>query len=220
MKTVDGKLYCVAGKSRSGKTAWTRQHSDRAKFDLVLAWDPEGQWGQLKGWRAFCSLKELALAVAKTKRGKFALVCDGDAARLKAQFDALCEYCFAVANSTDRPATMAFIGEELADVTTTAKAPAGWGKLLRRGLKRTLSIYALSQRWAEADKTALGNTSMIVCCSMMPPDVAYMATKTGIPADQLAALKVSETETHKHCPYIEYDVDSSEVKPGKMTFRK
>ncbi|MGC3976451.1 MAG: hypothetical protein QM771_19020 [Nitrospira sp.] len=40
------------------------------------------------------------------------------------------------------------IAEELADVSTPGKAPLHWGILVRRGLKRGITIYAISQRWA------------------------------------------------------------------------
>lgn len=81
------------------------------------------------------------------------------------------------------------VAEELADVSSQAKAPGNWGVLLRRGLKRGISVYAISQRWAESDKTAVGNASEFVCFRMSSgDDIAYMSRKTRVPVSELEGL--------------------------------
>lgn len=182
MKTEDGRLFVVAGASRSGKTAWVKRAIEKAR--RVLAWDPEDQWAQLPGWQRVTSRAALLSAIKRGGPGKIAYVAGG---KLSEEFD-FWAGCVQYAGRYVGP--LAAIAEELADVTTPSKAPGNWGILLRRGLKRGITIYAISQRWAEADKTALGNASNFVMFSMSSgDDVAYMARKTGVTYAELSALK-------------------------------
>ncbi|MGI2102104.1 hypothetical protein RA178_14535 [Shewanella oncorhynchi] len=58
----------------------------------------------------------------------------------------------------------AVVAEEIADVTSPSKAPPWWGLVIRKGRARGLApIFALTQRPAEFDKTALGNATIIRC---------------------------------------------------------
>jgi hypothetical protein len=112
------------------------------------------------------------------------------------------------------------IPDELSDVTNTSKAPEGWGSLARTGLKFGITMYPISQRWAESDKTAFNNVNEVVCFSMMPMDVKYMAERTGINPEELASLKKVETATHVRLPYIRLDVDTGHIERGVNQFRK
>ena len=47
------------------------------------------------------------------------------------------------------------IAEELADVTSPGKAPGCWGILIRRGLKRGITLRCISQRWSEDRKSVV-----------------------------------------------------------------
>lgn len=212
MQTTDGRIIILGGKSRSGKTGYTARAV--AKSKRVIAWDPEDQWAQLRGWRRITSQRELLAAIDRKTNQRIAYVASGD---LSKQFDffAGCAFFWGRYHGA-----CDVIAEELADVTSTAKAPGNWGMLLRRGLKRGITIYAISQRWAEADKTAIGNASEFVCFSMLPMDVDYMAKKTGIPAAELAALHKVETDTLVICPYVRLIVDSSKIERQKLTFKK
>lgn len=200
MKTVDGRLYVIAGASRSGKTWWTSKaiKASRRRF----AWDPEDQWAQLPGWTKVTTRAQLLAAAKRPGPQSIAYVAGGD---LKAEFDFYCG-CAMYAGRYVEPVDV--IGEELADVTTPSKAPGNWGILLRRGLKRGINIFAISQRWAEADKTAIGNASMYVCFSMGGDDIAYMSRKTRIPEEQLAALQPLQ--------FITIDRLTKEIKTGKL----
>lgn len=202
MKTQDGRLYVIAGASRSGKTAWTLRQVKAAR--RIFAWDPEDQWAQLRGWRKVTTRAELLKAAQTRGPQKIAFVAGGD---LKAAFDFFCG-CVMYAGRHVEP--LDCIGEELADVTTQSKAPGNWGILLRRGLKRCINIYAISQRWAEADKTAIGNATVYVCFSMGGDDIDYMARKTRIPVEELEALKPLE--------FVTIDRLTKEIYRGKLRF--
>jgi hypothetical protein len=85
--------------------------------------------------------------------------------------------------------------------------------LVRRGLKRGIDIYAISQRWAEADKTAFGNASEYICFRMSSAlDIEYVAKRTRIDADKLSGLKPLE--------YIRYDAATGAHEQQRLTFRK
>lgn len=212
MQTQDGKLIVIAGKSRSGKTAYVAR--DVKGEPRIIAWDPEDQWSQIKGFKRITSKRALYQAVQKGGAAKLAYVAGGDLAE-QFNFWAGCAYHWGRYFGG-----CVVIGEELADVTSPSKACGNWGILLRRGLKRNITIYPISQRWAEADKTALGNPSEIVCFSMMPMDVRYMASKTGINEGELAAIKKIETDTTVTLPYIRLFVDSGDVEKNKLQFKK
>lgn len=202
MKTEDGSLYVIAGASRSGKTVYTVRQLKGAK--RVFAWDPEAQWCELPGWVKVTTRQQLLAATQKAGPQRVAYVAGGD---LKAEFD-FWAGCVMYAGRYVGP--LDCVAEELADVTTPSKAPGNWGILLRRGLKRGISIYAISQRWAEADKTALGNASAYVCFSLRGEDVDYMARKTRIPVQELEGLQKLE--------FIRVDSVSKQTEKGKLTF--
>ncbi len=202
MKTIDGELNVISGASRSGKTAWTaRQVKGRGR---VWAWDPEDQWAALPGWRKVTTRAQLLEWAKKGGAQRIAYVAGGD---LKAEFDFWCG-CVMYAGRYVEP--LDAIAEELADVTTPSKAPGNWGILIRRGLKRGITIYAISQRWAEADKTAIGNATRYVCFAMGGEDVFYMNRKTMIPVEQLGALKPLE--------FVISDRLTKQVTTGKLRF--
>lgn len=85
MKTQDGRLYVIAGASRSGKTWWTSKAVKRAR--RVLAWDPEDQWAQLPGWTKVTTRAQLLAAAQRKGPQRMAYVAGGD---LKGEFDFWC----------------------------------------------------------------------------------------------------------------------------------
>jgi hypothetical protein len=61
-----------------------------------------------------------------------------------------------------RAAAGVLVVEELSDVTNPAKAPPAWGAICRKHRHALGStVYALTQRPAESDKTILGNAELI-----------------------------------------------------------
>lgn len=205
MKTTDGRLIVIGGASRSGKTAYTAR---RVKADRrVIAWDPEDQWSRLPGWRRITRRAELLQALQTPGRIQAGYVAGGE---LAPEFD-FWAGCVMYAGRYIAPITA--IAEELADVTTPAKAPGNWGILLRRGLKRGITIYAISQRWAEADKTAFGNASeFVLFMQASADDERYLARKTRADPEALAALKPLE--------YLHIDRATKVQTPGRLAFRR
>lgn len=203
MKTEDGRLVIVSGASRSGKTAWVRQQTKAAR--RVIVWDIEAQWCELPGFRKVTTQAELFEASGKPGPARLAYVAGGADLRAEFNFWAACVMLW----GRYRGGCVA-IAEELADVSTPAKAPQEWGMLLRRGLKRGITIYAISQRWAEADKTAIGNASEFVIFRAAGDDVAYISRKARVAVDDVAGLVQLE--------YIRAQ-PTGETQRGRLKFR-
>lgn len=203
MKTQDGRLYVIGGASRSGKTAWTRKATAKAR--RVFAWDPEAQWCELPGWAKATTRAQLLAAVQRPGPQRIAYVAGG---KLAEEFD-FWAGCVMYAGRYVAP--LDAIAEELADVTTPSKAPGNWGILLRRGLKRGISLWCISQRWSEADKTAVGNASdFVVFRQSSGDDVAYLSRKTRIPLEQINGLAPLE--------FVHMDALTGAIKAGRLRF--
>jgi hypothetical protein len=206
MKTADGRLIVLAGASRSGKTAYAVKHYGSAT--RALAWDPEDQWAKLPGWTRHTNASTFAAAAMQPGAGRHAFV-PGPMIPMQTAFDFVCQCMFA---AVDRHGATVCIAEELADVTNPAKAPTHWGLLLRRGLKRGAIVLAISQRWAESDKTALGNAScFVIFRQSSADDVKYLARKTRVPAAEIDSLKPLE--------FVIYDAAAQTHKRSKLIFR-
>lgn len=204
MKTEDGRLYVVSGASRCGKSTQVAKMAGRSR--RVAAWDPEAQWCELPGWRKVTTRKQLLAAMQTPGHMRVAYVAGGD---LKDEFDFMCG-CVMFAGRHVAP--LDFVAEELADVTTPSKAPGNWGILVRRGLKRGINIYAISQRWSEADKTAMGNASYYIVFTTRPKDVKYVANSTGIDIEELKTLAPFE--------FFMIDPVTHEITKKKLSFRR
>lgn len=205
MKTQDGRLYVIAGASRSGKTAWTVRQVKAAR--RVFAWDPEAQWCELPGWRKVTTRAGLLAAAQSAGPQRVAYVAGG---ALAAEFD-FWAGCVMYAGRYVAP--LEAVAEELADVTTPAKAPGNWGILIRRGLKRGITLRCISQRWSEADKTAVGNASdFVIFRQSSGDDVRYLSRKT----------RVQEGEINDLAPlqFVHMDALTGEISRGKVTFSK
>lgn len=203
MKTEDGRLYVIGGASRSGKTAWTRKATAKAR--RVFAWDPEDQWAALPGYRKVTTRAELLAAAQRPGPVRVAYVAGG---ALAPEFDFFSGCAWFAARHVG-PCDV--IAEELADVTTPSKAPGYWGILLRRGLKRGATIWAISQRWSEADKTAVGNASdFVVFRQSSGDDAAYLARKTRIPQSEIDGLVPLQ--------WVHMDALTGAISRGKLKF--
>lgn len=203
MKTDDGSLVVIGGASRSGKTAYTKRQVQALR--RVVAWDPEAQWCELRGWRKVTTRPQLLEALQQPGPLRVAYVAGG---KLAEAFDF---WAGTVMYAGRYVEPLACIAEELADVTTPSKAPGNWGILLRRGLKRGITIYAISQRWSEADKTAVGNASEFVLFRQSSgDDVAYLSRKTRVPAEEINGLVPLQ--------FVKFNALTGEISRGKLRF--
>lgn len=111
----------------------------------------------------------------------------------------------------------AVVVEETSDVTSPGKAPEYWGILLRRGLKYGADIFAISQRPAESDKTAVGNASVVHICRMNTQrDRRYLEGMTGVPLAAIQALRADQDAGR--FDYITVDTGRGFYQSGRLTF--
>ena len=170
-------LY-VCGNSGTGKSSRIKEMITKAQ--RVIVFDPDDEYSELKGFLRVEKASELAalLKANQAKSLKVAFVAEG----VKAfEFWANCAFawrnCIAVA-------------EEIADVTTPAKAPPAWGRLIRRGRKYGIQICAVTQRPAEADKTILCNAAVIRTCALgRDADRQAIAKEINAKVDDITQLK-------------------------------
>lgn len=198
--THQARIVVVCGASGSGKSAWTKQQiEDDAR---VIVYDSDAEYCELRGFKAVSAPNILAKMLRKASKGRFAYVPKqiGSAH----EFDLWAQLAFAWGNCTA-------VAEELAGVTSPGKAPPGWHTLVSRGRKRGMTIYGVTQRPAESDKTIIGNASLIHCGMLARSnDRAYMARELDCAQYQVDKLKPLE--------WIERDRNEHELRTGKLEF--
>jgi hypothetical protein len=178
----DGELILTTGKSRSGKTTVTlRSVQDEPR---LLVWDflgrdwPQSNCERIEGIPALTHrLMEVGAGPARISYRAPELT--------SLEFSSWARCCMAWLHYG--PAVI--VAEELADVVHPGKAPAGWGELVRAGLGYGATIYGLTQRIQETDKSIFGNaTRLRIFRTAHDGDAAYIAKATGIPAERISSL--------------------------------
>ncbi|MEW8411361.1 MAG: hypothetical protein AB2696_21215 [Candidatus Thiodiazotropha sp.] len=196
MSNKQANIIVVCGGSGSGKSAWVKRQI--AKDRRVLIWDVNDEYEGIK----VSSRRELIAAVKGNKTKTFRVRYVPPVVSPE-EFSFWCEVAFIAGNLTA-------IAEETADVTSPGKAPPGWGQVVRRGRHQRLTVYGITQRPAESDKTIIGNATLIHCCMMKrEQDRAYMAREMGVPFEEVDQLRQLE--------WLEVS-DSGQKNRGKLTF--
>lgn len=204
----DGEAILVCGSRGSGKSGWTRQQCEPA--ERLLVWDSVGEWSRDRLVKSVRTLPELhRIIVADLAHpGPFEY---GYTGPVNAKtFNTFCKLAFVWMKAA--PGGVLVI-EELADVTNPAKAPEGWGEIVRKGRHYGGSIYGLTQRPAESDKTLAGNADVIHCGRLsFPTDRKTLAEYLDIPVKQITELP----SLH----WIERDMRTRDLRTGVLEFRK
>ena len=202
----DGEAILVCGSRGSGKSGWTRQRCEGAQ--RLLIWDSVGEWSRdriVTPVRTLTELHRLIVADLATP-GPFRY---GYTGPVNAKtFHTFCKLAFVWMKAA---AGGVLVIEELADVTSPGKAPEGWGEIIRKGRHYSGSIYGLTQRPAESDKTLAGNADVIHTGRLsFPTDRKTLAEYLDIPVDQVTALP----SLH----WIERDMRTRKLSTGVLTF--
>lgn len=205
----DGILTYVTGSMGSGKTSWVK--SKVRASPRLLAWDGKGiDWGPRDG----CQVVNLAqlrdIVTTARVNGRMRLSVRVPVSRKN--FAAFCKLAWAWGRL--RPGDIVI--DEIADVTTPAKAPEEWGEIARKGRAFGINTYVTTQRPQECDKTAQGN-AMVYHCGLMADadDQAYVARRLlggMVSAQEVAKLRQLE--------FIERDVRELSIRRGKVAFSK
>lgn len=187
----DGEIVLVAGASGSGKTVYTMRAVARSA--RLIVWDSHLEWSA-KGCQEIGTIPELVQACRTREPAHLAYT--GGPVSQKG-FDVFCR----VALLWGKLAPCTVVVEELADVSTPSKAPQGWGELLRWARKLGLSIYGITQRPAESDKTILGNAHRIVCHALgRVEDEIYMSRELRVEPCAVASLQRAKLEHIERLP--------------------
>jgi hypothetical protein len=203
---ADGEAFLVCGSRGSGKSGWTRQQCEGA--ERLLVWDSVGEWSRDRIVTPVRSLTQLhqLITLDLAEPGPFRY---GYTGPVNAKtFNTFCKLAFVWMKAA--PGGVVVV-EELADVTSPGKAPEGWGEIVRKGRHYSGSIYGLTQRPAESDKTLAGNADVIHCGRLsFPTDRKTLAEYLDVPVDQVTELK----SLH----WIERDMRTRELRTGVLTF--
>lgn len=201
--TLANNLSAVAGMSRSGKSALVKSEVGKAK--RAIFWDPDAEYVEDGVSVAVYDRPALLKIVTERSTGRFSYVAPVNTDEFN--FWALAAlhwgHCAAVA-------------EETSDVTHPGKAPTYWGQLVRRGAKRGIAVYAVTQFPGESDKTIWRNARRVVCFQMEGTDRSYMAKRLSIPAERFPV------EPHVYLTLDRSKPESSpdRVKIARLKFRK
>lgn len=209
MKVKPGVIVAVVGSSQSGKTAYTKAKIAKAK--RVLIWDIEGQYPG-----TVIRTKSALIAHIKKVGGGSAVI--SYQPKNLNDFDYFCQVAYAwglIGEKSGVPTVI--VAEETADVTNPGKAPQGWGVLLRRGKKRGLSIYAITQRLSESDKTAIGNADYVHACRLvLANDRKAVANVLDVPVEQVKEMLADQDKGQ--FDYMQKDLGRDKLQPGRLTF--
>jgi len=209
LKTIDGETRIYSGRSRSGKTAKCWADVQAGKFETIFVFDTEAQWHLLPKFKKVTSLAEFKKICVSGKKGFYAFVPSGN---LKAEFEKFNQAVFHYASFFGR---CAIVAEELADVTNSSKAPPNWGMVCRRVLKRGACVFAISQRWAEADKTCMGNAAFIyIFQPATMHDARYLSERVNMDVLDVYNLNFDQFE------YIEADLGKRKNELKKLPFKR
>lgn len=203
----DGIAVLVAGSRGSGKSGWTRQQCEGA--DRLLVWDSVHEWSRdhlVRPVRTLTQLHKLIVADVACP-GEFRIGYTGPVN--DKTFHTFCKLAFVWMKA----GAGILVVEELADVSNPAKAPEGWGDVVRKGRHYGGYIYALTQRPAESDKTIAGNADVIHTGRLsFPRDRKTMAEYLDIPVEEITALE----SLH----WIERDMRDRRLTRGVLEFGK
>ncbi|MPY23915.1 hypothetical protein [Shewanella sp. YLB-07] len=192
-------IRAVCGGSGSGKSSYVKAELKKMKPKRLIIWDPVDEYGDLCNVR-ITSPCELANLLKRYPHGslKVRFVSDG-----KEAFEFWARCAFAWCNA-------AVVAEETADVTSPSKAPYWWGQLIRKGRARGLSpIFALTQRPAESDKTAIGNATIFRTGRLKRIDDRKMVAKE-------LDVPISDVTGMKPLDFVERNDITGEVKMGNL----
>lgn len=189
--SLPNRHIVLIGASGSGKSSYLRKLQEIRNAPRLLAWDPDADH-KLVHYR---NVPELHKACAKAGFGKIRAGLEMRPSM--ADFGQLCGIAFAMSHAK---APLVLLVEELAGVTTPAKAAPEWHECATRGRKYGLIIAATSQRPQEIDKTILGQADTIWCGRLKTEkDARYMAGIMGVDPQSLIDLKPLEYFIKRGC---------------------
>lgn len=170
----DGTSCIVTGINRSGKGLLVRRAIEKEK--RVLVWDTNGELSEQFGYERVTGLANLYDRLYDDET-------DGCISYQSASAKDFQEFSrMAMTWGKQKPGK--FVIEELANVTSSAKAKEYWHALVSQSLKYGNDLYAIAQRPQEVDNTILGNAKLWHIAQVSNnTDAEYIKKKTDIPLE-------------------------------------
>lgn len=193
-------VRAVYGATGSAKSSYVKEELKRLKCSRIIIWDPVDEYGELAGVVKVTTARDLVDLLRRYPRGPLKVRFVTSNYKL---FEVWAQCAFSWCNA-------AVVAEEIADVTSAGKAPPWWGQVIRKGRARGLApIFGLSQRPAEADKTVLGNATLVRCGRLTrAQDRKMMAAEMDINPREIADLVPLE--------FIQKDMNTNKVIKGRI----
>lgn len=200
-------IRAYIGATGSGKGVSIREHLDRSKPTRLLVWDPLNEY-------ATYAKRETTLAgLAKTLKARTFKVAYWPGADVRTYEDKFAVFCRAAFAAGD----LTMLVEELADVTSPARAPMEWRRCTTQGRHRGLRIVAASQRPAQVDKQFLGGCTYIRCFTLRyPADRQAMAGAMDVPLQDVASLATVKDAKGTVITYLERDFRGGKATRGTL----
>lgn len=186
----------------SGKTSWVKQRVKSAR--RLLVWDGKGiDWSE----RDRCTIVESPFELRSMLFRPGAIRVSYRVPVSRENFALFCRLAWV----WGRLHPGVIIVDEIADVTTTAKAPMEWGEIARKVRAFGTDVYVTTQRPQEADKTAQGNASLFHCGRMSDADdQKYIARRL------LGGVDVRLVSALLPLQWIERDVRTLRITTGTL----
>ena len=195
---LPNRHHIVIASSGGGKSTWLKtQCPDLAKAKRVLLFDPDDEYD------ADRYRDPVAYFQAVTKAGSGPIRAALSVDPTVEAFEWWAGLVRGVASCT-RP-TVA-LAEEIANVTTIAKAPPNWGWLARTGRKYGLSVIGVTQRPAECDKTIFSQAGVKWIGAMdNEADQKKCASIARAPLELVKQLRMPEAAAEDDAHYLMRD---------------
>jgi len=172
-----------------GATGCGKSHEVKARLleradPRLITIDPDGEYAAIAP--VYLSLSSLTRSTAESSTFRVGFIPSDDRDTGIEQFNFLCRLAW---ERAQQHGSVCFAVDELADFTEPNAAPRYWRRLVRRGRKYGVSVFAISQRPADVDKTIFSNASMIRTGRLnRANDQVELARSLNVPLAQVAAL--------------------------------
>jgi hypothetical protein len=179
--SADADIRFFCGATGSGKTFQMQRAAKPAR--RLLVFDPDDEYADALGLARYTSPARAAKAAPRQLTGwRVAIAANGSQS-----FEAFCALAWALGDARN-PLTV--VVDELAGVTSPAKAAGAWHSLVTRARKYRTTLIAGAQAPAEVDKTVMRQrTYLWVGRLERPADHRYIAEETGIEQSTLKSLR-------------------------------
>ena len=198
MQQRDGKRMAIYGRSGSGKSYYAKKLI--AGMDRIVCFDPEDEYGSLKGFMQVSSLDDLLELLSDNWDKNFRVAFVPAAMREEAQLHEVSQLLERMQqpylnHKTDKKVTLLVDELNLSFPLNAKPEYDGFARLCSRGRKRGINIIGITQRPAEVATRFRGNIDRLACFALsVPNDFSVIRGTIGAEAED----KVRGLERYGH----------------------